>query len=89
MVAPVIGEGVCPGCGGTTRLRKGLVVKYCREACGKKHRARVNHYGTKRWEREKRARVRHIVMGAIRTDPELARDVLLALERVDAADGSR
>jgi hypothetical protein len=58
MVAPVIGEGVCPGCGGTTRLRKGIVVKYCSLGCAKTHRARVNGYSSDRWKWDKQARAR-------------------------------
>jgi hypothetical protein len=78
MVAPVIGEGVCPGCGGTTRLRKGIIVKYCRPACGKRHRARVNGYGAARAKVRKRARLRRVVLAAVAADPALAAEVLRA-----------
>jgi len=58
MVASVIGEGVCPGCGGPVKRRKGIVVKYCSIACAKNHRARLHRYSAQRWWWLKRARER-------------------------------
>jgi hypothetical protein len=77
VVAPVIGTGICVGCGATISLRKGYVIKYCNRHCGHNHRNRVARaiHGARR----KKANRMRYVLTAIAEDPELARFVARAL----------